>query len=176
MIFPDFSLTFPVCSKFPDFSLTGKCLPIFPGFPGFPVRVGTLHLLWIEETFLDGFGNELFKFQCLNCVNNIVGIDNIDFLNLSTISLWPYPITRLNSINLFISSSHSSTVLVWLKEPLHEPVIERFIWALAHWFCSHFRVHSGQHFSRALIEDQWHGSSATNLLRTLKPSLRGKFH
>ena len=39
MIFPDFSLTFPVCSKFPDFSLTGKCLPIFPGFP---VRVGTL--------------------------------------------------------------------------------------------------------------------------------------
>ena len=34
-----FSLTFPVCSKFPDFSLTGKCLPIFPGFP---VRVGTL--------------------------------------------------------------------------------------------------------------------------------------
>ena len=42
MIFPDFSLTFPVCSKFPDFSLTGKCLPIFPGFPGFPVRVGTL--------------------------------------------------------------------------------------------------------------------------------------
>ena len=42
MIFPDFSLTFPVCSKFPDFSLTGKCLPIFPGFPGFPVQVGTL--------------------------------------------------------------------------------------------------------------------------------------
>ena len=41
MIFPDFSLTFPVCSKFPDFSLTGKCLPIFPGFP---VRVGTLTL------------------------------------------------------------------------------------------------------------------------------------
>ena len=37
-----FSLTFPVCSKFPDFSLTGKCLPIFPGFPGFPVQVGTL--------------------------------------------------------------------------------------------------------------------------------------
>ena len=37
-----FSLTFPVCSKFPDFSLTGKCLPIFPGFPVFPVRVGTL--------------------------------------------------------------------------------------------------------------------------------------
>ena len=35
-----FSLTFPVCSKFPDFSLTGKCLPIFPGFP---VRVGTLN-------------------------------------------------------------------------------------------------------------------------------------
>ena len=35
-----FSLTFPVCSKFPDFSLTGKCLPIFPGFP---VRVGTLY-------------------------------------------------------------------------------------------------------------------------------------
>ena len=34
-----FSLTFPVCSKFPDFSLTGKCLAIFPGFP---VRVGTL--------------------------------------------------------------------------------------------------------------------------------------
>ena len=34
-----FSLTFPVCQKFPDFSLTGKCLPIFPGFP---VRVGTL--------------------------------------------------------------------------------------------------------------------------------------
>ena len=34
-----FSLTFPVCSKFPDFSLTGKCCPIFPGFP---VRVGTL--------------------------------------------------------------------------------------------------------------------------------------
>ena len=31
------------CSKFPDFSLTGKCLPIFPGFPGFPVRVGTLY-------------------------------------------------------------------------------------------------------------------------------------
>ena len=42
MVFPDFSLTFPVCSKFPDFSLTGKCLPIFPGFPVFPVRVGTL--------------------------------------------------------------------------------------------------------------------------------------
>ena len=42
MIFPDFSLTFPVCSKFPDFSLTGKCLPIFPDFPGFPVWVGTL--------------------------------------------------------------------------------------------------------------------------------------
>ena len=42
VIFPDFSPTFPVCSKFPDFSLTGKCLPIFPGFPGFPVRVGTL--------------------------------------------------------------------------------------------------------------------------------------
>ena len=42
VVFPDFSLTFPVCSKFPDFSLTGKCLPIFPGFPGFPVRVGTL--------------------------------------------------------------------------------------------------------------------------------------
>ena len=39
VIFPDFSLTFPVCTKFPDFSLTGKCLPIFPGFP---VRVGTL--------------------------------------------------------------------------------------------------------------------------------------
>ena len=39
MIFPDFSLTFPVSSKFPDFSLTGKCLLIFPGFP---VRVGTL--------------------------------------------------------------------------------------------------------------------------------------
>ena len=39
MVFPDFSLTFPVCSKFPDFSLTGKCLPIFPVFP---VRVGTL--------------------------------------------------------------------------------------------------------------------------------------
>ena len=39
-----FSLTFPVCSKFPDFSLTGKCLPIFPGFPGFPVRVGTLFI------------------------------------------------------------------------------------------------------------------------------------
>ena len=34
-----FSLTFPVCSKFPDFSLTGKCLPIFPGFP---VRLGNL--------------------------------------------------------------------------------------------------------------------------------------
>ena len=25
-------LIFPVCSKFPDFSLTGKCLPIFPRF------------------------------------------------------------------------------------------------------------------------------------------------
>ena len=37
-----FSLTFPVCSKFPDFSLTGKCLPIFSGFP---VRVGTLIIL-----------------------------------------------------------------------------------------------------------------------------------
>ena len=37
-----FSLTFPVCSKFPDFSLTGKCLP---NFPGFPVRVGTLSRL-----------------------------------------------------------------------------------------------------------------------------------
>ena len=36
MIFPDFSLTFSVCSKFPDFSQTRKCLPIFP------VRVGTL--------------------------------------------------------------------------------------------------------------------------------------
>ena len=34
------SLSFPVfCVIFPDFSLTGKCLPIFPGFP---VRVGTL--------------------------------------------------------------------------------------------------------------------------------------
>ena len=31
-----FSMTFPVCSKFPDFSLTGKCLSIFP------VWVGTL--------------------------------------------------------------------------------------------------------------------------------------
>ena len=31
--FVGFSLTFPVWSKFPDFSLTGKCLPIFPGFP-----------------------------------------------------------------------------------------------------------------------------------------------
>ena len=49
MIFPDFSLTFPVCSKFPDFSLTGKCLPIFPGFPGFPVRVGTLSICLIKE-------------------------------------------------------------------------------------------------------------------------------
>ena len=38
-----FPPTFPVCSKFPDFSLTGKCLPIFPGFP---VRVGTLHYPW----------------------------------------------------------------------------------------------------------------------------------
>ena len=37
--FVRFSLTFPVCTKFPDFSLTGKCLPTFPGFP---VRVGTL--------------------------------------------------------------------------------------------------------------------------------------
>ena len=34
-----FSLTFPVCFKFPDFSMIRKRLPIFPGFP---VRVGTL--------------------------------------------------------------------------------------------------------------------------------------
>ena len=42
-----FSLTFPVSSKFPDFSLTGKYLPIFPGFP---VRVGTL-ILWTTSSF-----------------------------------------------------------------------------------------------------------------------------
>ena len=38
--FPEFGVIFPqfpVSSKFPDISLTGKCLPIFPGFP-----VGTL--------------------------------------------------------------------------------------------------------------------------------------
>ena len=70
------------------------------------------------------------------------------FSNLSTISLWPYPITRLNSINLFISSSHSRTVLVWLKESLHEAVIERFIWALTHWFCAHVQVYSRQHFPK----------------------------
>ena len=39
-----FSLTFPVCSKFPDFSC-GKCLLIFPGFP-----VGTL----TEGVYLPG--------------------------------------------------------------------------------------------------------------------------
>ena len=55
MIFPDFSLTFPVCSKFPDFSLTGKCLAIFPGFPGFPVRVGTLFMgVKIVHLFVSG--------------------------------------------------------------------------------------------------------------------------
>ena len=30
--FPWLSLMYPVCSKFPDFYLTGKCLPIFPGY------------------------------------------------------------------------------------------------------------------------------------------------
>ena len=44
-----FSLTFPVCSKFPDFSLTGKCLPIFP------VRVGTLLVSNLFDTFADVF-------------------------------------------------------------------------------------------------------------------------
>ena len=52
-----FSLTFPVCSKFPDFSLTGKCLPIFPGFP---VRVGTLynvtHCLWNRLVWMSTTG------------------------------------------------------------------------------------------------------------------------
>ena len=32
------SLTLPVLAKLPDFSLTGKCSPVFPGFP---VLVGT---------------------------------------------------------------------------------------------------------------------------------------
>ena len=41
-------------TKFPDFSLTGKCLPIFPGFPGFPVRVGTLLLFVRYKTVTDG--------------------------------------------------------------------------------------------------------------------------
>ena len=53
MVFPDFSLTFLVCSKFPDFSLTGKCLPIFPGFPGFPVRVGTLPVVPLKACWLN---------------------------------------------------------------------------------------------------------------------------
>lgn len=39
-----FYLTFPVWSKFPYFPLIGKCLLICLGFPGFPVRVGTLEL------------------------------------------------------------------------------------------------------------------------------------
>ena len=35
-------------TKFLDFSLTGKCLPIFPGFPG---QVGTLVLLTLTASF-----------------------------------------------------------------------------------------------------------------------------
>ena len=44
-LFPDsFKIPwlFNIFSKFPDFSLTGKSCLIFPGFPGFPVPVGTL--------------------------------------------------------------------------------------------------------------------------------------
>ena len=53
-----FSLTFPVCSKFPDFSLTGKCLPIFPGFP---VQVGTLSMWKISKLRLE----KVFHFMSL---------------------------------------------------------------------------------------------------------------
>ena len=49
MIFPDFSLTFPVCSKFPDFFLTGKCLPIFPGFLGFPVLIDSFRVGMVKS-------------------------------------------------------------------------------------------------------------------------------
>ena len=40
--------TYRLHTKFPDFSLTGKCLPIFPGFPVFPVRLGTLNAYLVQ--------------------------------------------------------------------------------------------------------------------------------
>ena len=63
MIFPDFPLTFPVCSKFPDFSLTGKCLPIFPVFfspSGNPARVC---FLWVGS----GWGRAVGLMQKIKC-------------------------------------------------------------------------------------------------------------
>ena len=101
-LFPDFFIVF---SKFPDFSLTGKSCLIFPGFPGFPVSVGTLYTIIVTLVcVLRLSANSLFilrQFFEKNCSNNQLGAKIPSPPPLST---WKSCIRRwvvLNIMHLF---------------------------------------------------------------------------